>query len=314
MSRSVQIVEVGARDGLQNESQILSVEVRAELVEKLALSGLKRIEAGAFVSPKWVPAMAGSEKVIEILVAKKKQNSKLKNLDFSVLVPNEKGMELALRTPVKEIALFAACSESFSLKNINCGIEESFQRFSQIIPLANKNKIRVRGYLSTCFACPYEGEVSEAMVIKNVKRFLEMGAYEVSIGDTIGVADPKQVERLFKKLIKIAPKKKLAGHFHDTRGLALANIKAAYDLGINTFDSSLGGLGGCPYAPAASGNVATEDVVYMFEKMGISTGVNLDNLIEVNAWLSQIMKKELPSKVAHARGWLKPKGKVAVGA
>jgi hydroxymethylglutaryl-CoA lyase len=247
--------------------------------------------------------MAGSKQVVEQTLPL------IPKAQASVLVPNEKGMQDALQTKIKEIAIFASASESFSKKNINCSIEESFNRFAAVIKMAKKNKIKVRGYLSVCFGCPYEGTVSEKKVVEYAKKLIQLGCYEVSIGDTIGVATPAQVKSLFQKLKKSIPVKKLAGHFHDTRGTALANILMAYELGLRTFDTSLGGLGGCPFAPGSLGNVATEDVVYMLEGMKVKTGINLQNLMTINYQASQWMGKELPSRVSRA-GMLKPLGKV----
>ena len=293
MAKSVRIVEVGLRDGLQNESTILSVDQRMELLSRLIEAGTKDFEIGAFVSPKWVPQMAVTSELIQLF--QKKYNSK--KLKSSVLVPNMQGLKLAMDAGISEVAIFASSSESFSQKNINCSIAESFERFKPIMAMAKKQKIKVRGYLSVCFGCPYEGKVSEAKVVALAKKMIQMGCYEVSIGDTIGVANIGQVESLFKKLKKVIPAKKLAGHFHDTRGQALANILQAYKLGITTFDSSLGGLGGCPYAKGATGNVATEDVVYMFQGLKVKTGLNLKKLIETNRWLSPQMNHPLPSMV-----------------
>lgn len=293
--KKVKIVEVGLRDGLQNETTNLSVEQRYDLFERLRDAGLKNIEIGAFVSPKWVPQMAVSSELSTMIVPEL-QKSKSK-VSVSTLVPNQEGMLKALEAEVPEVAIFAACSESFSKKNINCTIEESFKRFEPVMRLAKEHKIKVRGYLSTCFGCPYEGKVSEAKVVAIAKKMYRMGVYEISIGDTIGVATPGQVESLFKKLKKVIPVAKLAGHFHDTRGTALANILAAYETGVRIFDSSIGGLGGCPYAPGAAGNVATEDVVYMFDGMKVKTGVDLNKLLAANSWLQPQMDHPLPSKV-----------------
>lgn len=302
----VSIVEMGMRDGLQNEKITLSAETRIEFAEKLLSAGIQRLEIGAFVSPQWVPQMNQSEVIVDELFRRYQKNKKIQ---FSTLVPNEKGMSLALKTPIKEIALFAACSESFSKKNINCNIEESFERFAAVMKLAKKNKIKVRGYLSVCFGCPFEGKVSEKKVVELAKRFHQLGCYEISIGDTIGVATAGQVESLFKKLKKVMPVKKLAGHFHDTRGQALANILAAYRLGVRVFDTSLGGLGGCPYAPGATGNVATEDVVYMFEGMNIRTGISLPELLNINPWIADKVQHQLPSRVGKV-GLLQPQGRI----
>lgn len=309
MSKKVQLVEMGLRDGLQNEKVSLSTADRIEFARQLADVGLKRLEVGAYVSPKWVPQMAGTPDVVRGLQELQKQKKMSAGAQLSVLVPNEHGMVDAIASGVKEVAIFAACSESFSQKNINCSIAESFERFQPVMALAKKNKIRVRGYLSTCFGCPFEGPVDEAQVLRLAGKLYELGVYEISIGDTIGVADPGQVKRVFKKLLKVIPAKKLAGHFHDTRGQALANILAAWELGLRVFDTSAGGLGGCPYAPGATGNVSTEDVAYMFHGMGIETGINLPRLIAMNPWITSKVKHVLPTHVGKA-GILKPLGKV----
>ncbi len=293
--KKVRLIEVGLRDGLQNEKVNLSVEHRLELINQLIHAGVENFEIGAFVSPKWVPQMACTE---DLVIQYNKKYKSAKKLHPSVLVPNEIGLQKAISHHLDEVAIFASCSESFSQKNINCSIAESFERFENVVKIAKKYKIKVRGYLSVCFGCPYEGAIDEKKVVQLAKKLIDIGCYEVSIGDTIGIAHVGQVESLFKKLMKVIPVKKLAGHFHDTRGQALANILAAYKLGIRTFDSSIGGLGGCPYAKGATGNVATEDVVYMFHGMGIQTQLNLAQLIKTNAWLSQAIGKELSSKVA----------------
>lgn len=308
MSKKVSIVEVGLRDGLQNEKQSISTSIRVEMAERLAKAGSRRIELGAFVRADKIPQMAGSKEVVSKVLQLQKLKKISKDVEFSVLVPNEKGMIEALPTGIREIAIFAACSETFSQKNINCSIEESFERFKPVMALAKRHKIKVRGYLSTCFGCPYEGDVAESVVVRLAERLHKLGCYEISIGDTIGVAHPGQVKSLFTKLKKKIPVGKLAGHFHDTRGTAVVNIYSAYQLGVKTFDASLGGLGGCPYAPGAAGNVATEDVVYMFHGMGIQTGIDLAQLLEINSWMSAQMHKSLPSKVG-AVGILKPLGR-----
>lgn len=297
MSR-VQIVEVGPRDGLQNEKQKIPVEARLDFIKHLADSGLKRIEVGAFVSPKWVPQMEGSGEVIKALYARRSQFPK--DVQFSALVPNLKGMEAAIETPIPEIAIFGASSESFSQKNINCSIAESLQRFKEVAALAKKHKRKIRGYLSVAFGCPYEGAVPEKRVIELVKAYLKLGVYEISVGDTIGVATPKQIRSLVTKLKKHVPVKKIALHLHDTRGTALANVLAGLELGVRVFDSSFGGLGGCPYAKGASGNLATEDLVYMLEGMGLKTGVNLDRLLNYGATISTQVGHKLPSKTLEA--------------
>ncbi len=296
----VRIFEVGLRDGLQNEKQNLSIEVRQNLLQKLIEAGLTHLEIGSFVSPKWVPAMACSEELVALSLKKQSENKLPPTTLFSVLVPNEKGLETALRLGVQEIAIFASCSETFSQKNTNCSIEESFQRLAPVTQLALAHKIKVRGYLSTCFGCPFEGAVSMNKIIENVNRMKDLGVYEVSLGDTIGLASAGDVEALLSQLLKSHHPNFLAGHFHDTRGQALVNILKAYELGLRVFDSSIGGLGGCPYAPGATGNIATEDVVYLFNSLGVKTGVDLQKLIESNQWLSQLMGKPLPSRVSIA--------------
>lgn len=303
--KSVRIVEVGLRDGLQNESSELSVQQRFDLFKKLIEAGSVNFEVGAFVSAKWVPQMAQTGELTKLVLREMTRLKAHKKLFPSVLVPNEIGMNQAIESGIKEVAIFAACSESFSQKNINCSIDESFERFKPVMALAKKHKIKVRGYLSTCFGCPFEGAVDEKKVVQIAKRMLALGVYEISIGDTIGVANVGQVKSLFGKLKKVIPVKKLAGHFHDTRGQSLANILAAYEMGITIFDASIGGLGGCPYAPGAAGNVATEDVVYMFEGMKVKTNLNLAKLIETHRWLQPMINHDLSSKVGHV-GLLKP--------
>lgn len=297
--KTVSIVEVGLRDGLQNEKNVLSVDDRVQLAQGLLSAGARRMETGAFVSPKWVPQMASSREVLEAVQSWVRQEN-IKGVELASLVPNEQGMNDALAGGATEVAIFAACSESFSKKNINCSIDESFERFIPVMRLAKKHKIKVRGYLSVCFGCPFEGAVPEKRVVELAERMHKLGVYEISIGDTIGIAHVGQVKSLFTKLKKKIPVKKLAGHFHDTRGQALANIFAAYEVGIRVFDSSIAGLGGCPYAPGASGNVATEDVVYMFSGLGIETGFDLKKLIALNPWVEKTIGHSLSSKVSKA--------------
>lgn len=306
MADKVQIVDVTLRDGLQNESVVLSVEDRFELAQKLMKAGSKRIEVGAFVREDKVPQMKSSDKLFKQL----KQTLKPKDFSLmSALVPNEKGLQEALSLGLKEIAIFTAASESFNQANINCSIEESFNRFKPVLNLAKKNRIKVRGYLSTAFGCPYEGTVSKAKVVKLTQRLLEIGCYEVSIGDTIGVAAAGDVEKMFLLLKKNrVPLNKVAGHFHDTRGTATANALVAYKLGCRVFDATLGGIGGCPYAPGSQGNVGIEDLAYLFESMGVKTSYQMTTLLEANDWLSAIMKKSLPSPVGRAK-LLKPLNK-----
>jgi len=300
MAGSIRIVEVGPRDGLQNEAVQLTINHRQKFVAKLAKAGLKHIEVGAFVSPKWVPQMDSSDKLINRLFADQKRGVISPSVNLTALVPNKEGMEDALATPLKEVAIFGACSEAFSLKNINCTIDESFERFSQVMVLARKNQIKVRGYLSVAFGCPYSGPIPIARVVRLIEKLFQLGVYEVSISDTIGVATPKQVQQLLKRLSGRVPFKKLAMHFHDTRGTALANVLASFQMGIKVFDSSLGGLGGCPYARGASGNLATEDLVYMMEGMGVKTGTDLKALIAFKPWIEKLVKRPLPSHLGQA--------------
>lgn len=294
----MQIVEVGPRDGLQNEARSLSREARYEFIKHLAASGLKRIEVGAFVSPQWVPQMQGSLQLIQQIYQTRKEFPR--DVRFSALVPNMKGMGDALQTPIPEVAVFGASTETFSRKNINCSIAESLERFRDVIAAAKRNKRIVRGYLSVAFGCPYEGKVSEAKVVQLVQTYLKMGVHEISIGDTIGVATPKQVHSLLKKLKGKVPVKKIALHMHDTRGTALANILAGLENGVRVFDSSFGGLGGCPYAKGASGNLATDDLVYMLHGMGYKTGVDLGRLLMMGDFVSKEVGHKLPSRLTQA--------------
>ncbi|MCB0377478.1 MAG: hydroxymethylglutaryl-CoA lyase [Bdellovibrionales bacterium] len=298
----VQIIEMSLRDGLQNEVTHLSVGQRFSLIKKLNDAGIRRMEIGAFVSPTWVPQMSESGKLIKKVLRAQKMRRLHKETHFSALVPNRKGLETALESGIKEIAVFGAASETFSQRNINCSISQSLKKFEEVIKEARANKIKVRGYLSTVFGCPYEGAVSQAKVIKLVEKYLAMGVYEISLGDTIGVATPKQVREILNKVLKMSNSSKIAMHFHDTRGTAIANILASLDLGIRKFDTSLGGLGGCPYAPGAAGNVATEDVVYMLHGMGYTTGLDLQKLIKTTQWMSRQVGRQLPSKLSLTGG------------
>lgn len=293
-SNQVKIVEVGPRDGLQNEKMQMSVEDRVSFVERLAQAGVKYMEAGSFVSPKAIPQMADSEKVWEACAHL--------STDLSFLVANQKGLERALLSGVKSIAVFSATSDSFTQKNIGRSIEDSLTEFKDIVENAKKSGLRVRGYVSTVFGCPYEGFQDPQKAIEVTDQLFAMGCEEVSIGDTIGVAHPRQVLNIFDQLIKRFGADRLAAHMHDTRGAALLNIKTALDLGIRTFDSSVGGLGGCPYAPGSSGNVATEEVVWFLEGMGYSTGIQLDRLLSVSEWIESKLQRPLRSKFYLARG------------
>ncbi len=294
----VTIVEMGLRDGLQNEAVHLSVGQRFLLLKKFNDAGLKRVEVGAFVSPKWVPQMSETAKLVKKSLGAQKQKKLNPKLQLSALVPNMRGFTRAKESGVKEIAIFGSASETFSQKNINCSIRQSLVNFSQVTIAAKKEKIKTRAYLSTVFACPYEGKVSQAKVLRLIEKYLEIGVYEVSLGDTIGVASPKQVRSLLKSVLKMTSAKKIAMHFHDTRGTAIANILASLDLGIKTFDTSIGGLGGCPYAPGAAGNVATEDVIYMLHEMGLKTGVDLNKLVKTTLWMNRQVGRQLPSKLS----------------
>lgn len=280
----IRIVEVGPRDGLQNEKKTLDIETRLAFVSKLVDAGLKSIEVGAFVSSEKIPQMAMSKELVEKINFKYAKNKKL---NFPVLVPNERGMKDALESGVNEVAIFAACTEGFSKANINCSIAESFERFKPVMELANKNNVRVRGYLSTAFYCPYDGKTKPQKVLELTKKLLSMGCYEVSIGDTIGHATPGDVAVLLKLLkTKKVNFKKIAMHFHDTKRMALANVLESLKHHITVFDASVGGLGGCPYAPGARGNVATEDVVYMLNGMKLKTGVDIKKLQAIKSWIT----------------------------
>lgn len=289
----VRLVEVGPRDGLQNEKQPLSVADKVALINALSDSGLSYIEAGSFVSPKWVPQMAGSAEVFA-------QIQRSDSTTYAALTPNMQGFEAAMAAGVKEIAVFGAASESFSQKNINCSISESLRRFEPIMVAAKENNVRVRGYVSCILGCPYEGEIAPEKVRTVAKALYDMGCYEISLGDTIGVGTPKKAAALFAEVAKDVPRTQLAGHFHDTYGQALANIYASLSEGIAVFDSSVAGLGGCPYAKGASGNVATEDVLYMLNGLGIHTGINLEKIIAAGLKISAILGRETGSRVARA--------------
>lgn len=296
--KKVTLVEMGLRDGLQNEAVHLSIAQRFALLKRFDEAGLKRVEIGAFVSPMWVPQMSQTGALVKKAIKARADKRLSPDMRFSALVPNQKGLENAIASGVEEIAVFGAASESFSQKNINCSISESLKKFETVVSQAKKNKLKVRAYLSTVFGCPYEGKVSQSKVLKLVEKYLDMGVYEISLGDTIGVASPKQVRDLLKGVVKITNEKKIALHFHDTRGTAIANILASLDLGFATFDTSIGGLGGCPYAPGAAGNVATEDVAYMLQGMGLKTGLDLDKLIKTTLWMNKQVGRQLPSKLS----------------
>jgi isopropylmalate/homocitrate/citramalate synthase len=289
----VRIVEVGPRDGLQNEPGEVPTAVKAELIERLADAGLPSVEATAFVSPKWVPQMADHTEVLERIRRKP-------GVSYPVLTPNLKGFEAAHAAGASEVAIFGAASEAFSRRNINCSIAESLERFRPVVEAALGEKIRVRGYVSCVLGCPYEGEIAPQRVADVAAALHEMGCYEVSLGDTIGVGTPGKARAMIEACAKRVPLERLAGHYHDTYGQALANIYASLELGVATFDASIAGLGGCPYARGATGNVATEDVVYMLQGMGIGTGVDLDRLVGIGQWICGILGKGPASRAGRA--------------
>jgi len=291
--QSVRIVEVGPRDGLQNEPKEVPTAVKVELIERLADAGLPAVEATAFVSPKWVPQMADHTEVLERIRRKP-------GVDYPVLAPNLKGFEAARAAGATEVAIFGAASEAFSRKNINCSIAESLDRFRPVAEAAKTANIKVRGYVSCVLGCPYEGEVPPERVAEVASALYAMGCYEVSLGDTIGTGTPGKTKAMIEACAERVPLAKLAGHYHDTYGQALANIYASLELGVTTFDASVAGLGGCPYAAGASGNVATEDVIYMLNGIGARTGVDLDKLVDIGAWICGVLGREPSSKAARA--------------
>jgi hydroxymethylglutaryl-CoA lyase len=294
LPRSVRLVEVGPRDGLQNEANPVSIADKVALVNDLTDAGVRHIEVGSFVSPKWVPQMAGSAEVFAAI-------DQHPGVAYSALTPNLRGFEDALAAGVREVAVFAAASESFSQRNINCSIKESLERFAPIMEAARANGIQVRGYVSCVLGCPYEGVISPQQVAVVSRELLDMGCYEVSLGDTIGTGTPGATRTLLEVVAARVPRQQLAGHFHDTYGQALANIYASLLEGISVFDSSVAGLGGCPYAKGASGNVASEDVLYMLDGLGIDTGIDLDRLIDAGLGISRALGRATGSRVAKAR-------------
>ncbi|HRI76767.1 MAG TPA: hydroxymethylglutaryl-CoA lyase [Alphaproteobacteria bacterium] len=289
----VRIVEVGPRDGLQNESAQLSPDVKIAFIDMLSAAGLQTIEAGAFVSPKWVPQMADSDKVFAGIQRKA-------GVSYPALVPNEKGMEAAIAAGVREVAVFAAASESFSQKNINCTIDESLARFAPVMNMARAHDIRVRGYVSCVLGCPYEGDIAPAAVVRVAQALRDMGCYEISLGDTIGTGTPVKTRAMLRAVKDAIPAAEIAVHFHDTYGQALANILVALEERIAVVDSAAGGLGGCPYAKGASGNVATEDVLYMLNGMGIATGVDLAKVAEAGRFIAAAVGKSPATRVGLA--------------
>ncbi|MCP3098807.1 hydroxymethylglutaryl-CoA lyase [Myxococcus sp. K15C18031901] len=290
---SVRIVEVGPRDGLQNEAVLLPTQKKVELIDRLADAGLREIEATSFVSPQWVPQMADHADVMRRLVRRP-------GLRYPVLTPNLRGYQTAVASGAAHVAVFTSASESFARKNINSSIEESFARFAPVFEAARADGIPVRGYVSCAIACPYEGRVAPERVAHVARRLVEAGCYEVSLGDTIGVGTPATVMPLLEAVAAVVPLERIAGHFHDTYGMGIANVHAAYEFGVRVFDSSVGGLGGCPYAKGATGNVATEDLVYLLKDRGIDTGVDLDRLVDCAVWISQQLGRPLASRVGRA--------------
>ena len=288
--KSVKIVEVGPRDGLQNEKTIISAADKIKFIDLLSDTGLKTIEATSFVSPKWIPQLADADEVYKGI-------QKKAGVSYPVLVPNEKGMERALAAGVREIAVFTAASESFNRKNINASIAESIERFKPVMAMAAKAGIKVRGYISTVIGCPYEGPIKPEAVAKVAKELAAIGCYEISLGDTIGVGTPVKAQAMLKAAAAEVPMQRLAVHFHDTYGQALANIHACLELGVAVVDSSTSGLGGCPYAKGATGNVATEDVLFMLTGMGIDTGVDMTRLLAAGGFISSVLKRTPESKL-----------------
>ncbi|HUN93539.1 MAG TPA: hydroxymethylglutaryl-CoA lyase [Burkholderiaceae bacterium] len=303
MSDAVRVVEVGPRDGLQNEPGSIATATKLELIDRLAATGLREIEATAFVSPKWVPQMADHSRLMRRLPRRP-------GVRYPVLVPNLRGYDAAVSAGATEVAVFAAASEAFSRRNINCSIDESIDRFAPVFEAAARQGVRVRGHISCVVACPYEGAVAPQRVAQVASRLHEMGSCEITLGDTIGVATPLPLLRMLEAVAARVPIERLTGHYHDTWGMAAANVYASYEFGIRSFDASVAGLGGCPYAKGATGNVATEDLVYLFDGLGVSTGVELAALVEVAAWICARLGRAPASRVA--RAWLARGGAATV--
>jgi len=293
VAEAVRIVEVGPRDGLQNEAAFVPTEDKVALIEHLQEAGLAYLEVSSFVHPRWIPQLADADEVFRRL-------KRREGVTYAALVPNARGLQRALAAGVTEIAVFLSASETHNQKNINKTIDETFPVLDEVVREATAAGLSVRGYVSTAFGCPYEGEVPLGRVLRVTERLLAMGVREVSIGDTIGIATPKQVRERFAELVRCFGAERLAGHFHDTRGTGLANVCAALEVGIRTFDSSVGGLGGCPYAPGASGNVATEELVYLLHGMGYETGIDLDRLVAAGRFIQERLGRKLPSRVLAA--------------
>lgn len=292
-NNQVRIVEVGPRDGLQNEKALLSSAIKVELIDRLSDCGHSTVEVSSFVSPKWVPQLADAAEVFTAI----KQRSGVR---YPVLVPNLQGMERALAVGAREVAIFAAASEAFSQKNTNGSIDEVLQRFEGVMERAKAAQVPVRGYVSCVLGCPYQGEVAQAEVVRLSKRLYQMGCYEISLGDTIGVGTPRKAAALMQALASEIPITAIAGHFHDTYGQALANVYASLEVGVRVFDASVAGLGGCPYAKGATGNVATEDVLYLFDQLGLDSGIDLLALAKTGAWISAALGREHQSRAGRA--------------
>jgi hydroxymethylglutaryl-CoA lyase len=293
LPQKVKMVEVGPRDGLQNEKEFVPIEIKVELINRLSQAGFPNIEAASFVSPKWIPQMAGSSEVMAAITRKP-------GTIYSVLTPNMKGYEGALAAKADEIVIFSAASEAFAQKNINCSITESVERFIPVAKAAKQDAVRIRGSISCSFGCPYQGSVTPSEVVEVAKRMLDLGCDEIDIADTIGVGTPGQVASVFESLFTIAPKTQFSGHFHDTYGQSLANIYAALQTGVSIFHSSIAGLGGCPYAKGATGNVATEDVLYMLKGLGIETGIDFDATVKIGDYITKATGKTNASRVGRA--------------
>ena len=293
LPRRVAIVEVGPRDGLQNEKSPITTDMRIELCDRLTDAGFPNIEAGSFVSPKWVPQMADTAELMRRIRRKP-------GVTYSVLTPNMKGFEGALEAKADEVVIFGAASEAFSQRNINCSIAESIARFEPVAQAAKANRIRLRASVSVALGCPYQGEVSPAAVADVVQRFADLGCDMIDIADTIGTGTPRQTHAVFEAALRVVPPGRLSGHFHDTYGMAVANTYAALEAGISTFHASVAGMGGCPYAKGATGNVATEDLLYLFQGLGIETGVDLAKVVETGQWVSGLLGRKGQARAGNA--------------
>jgi hydroxymethylglutaryl-CoA lyase len=293
LPRRVAIVEVGPRDGLQNEKAPITTDMRIELCDRLTDAGFPNVEAGSFVSPKWVPQMADTAELMRRIRRKP-------GVTYSVLTPNMKGFEGALEAQADEVVIFGAASEAFSQRNINCSIAESIARFEPVAQAAKANRIRLRASVSVALGCPYQGEVSPAAVADVVQRFADLGCDMIDIADTIGTGTPRQTHAVFEAALRVVPPGRLAGHFHDTYGMAVANTYAALEAGISTFHASVAGMGGCPYAKGATGNVATEDLLYLFQGLGIETGVDLAKVVDIGQWVSGLLGRKGQARAGNA--------------